>query len=967
MIYPNMFAGMAHTAMPYHNVGISPMQCCSSYIYDQLYYNNNWYRPQMIVNTLCEREKNYSPKKLIKHDDTYYMAERNGRDVTVGKLKLKDKLIVNQHLDGIFDTFYSKIECDGNDPIEISIPYKPFVNRDILQFIPFFKRNEDCPDKYIIMAFYHEILDGDDIKFLQLPQHSGWQEAQDGKTTFASAEIVIPKLRMYYSDDILERKMLHTEKTLTEAGEALAKALPAHWKYKLLVALNVTSVLLYFYRLAGLIPDQMFVVEPKSESNARTVSAILDNSRRPICRLTDCKTAIQRELALINDGIAQLRESSYVEERKQRDAGLDVLLNDLRSQMRRCGQNRHIPVIISDNPGGISSEFPAYFISLKDCTTVDNDSEIQQAVGEFISALIKNLSNAEVTDNLVTNALHRTEWLKKTSENSEYYMSFRMLSASLEILSMYKVLSVEEQRKTLFYLRDHNNEPLDTEQEITNELRSVLSDGIENGRIGVAVKGSSKFFDPTRPMVYIDEAYVNALASTIDTKILPFMKTTHRRNKLLSATKSCGKLYSNNNFKRNIDIEIAPGITNTFSVYSFTKDLLEGRCKDKINALFYENYLYSKEEMPVGFIPMIKINGCNKYAGCVIDDSTDEGESLYVSGKSRSGKTRFLVEQAVIRYHSGKKVVIFDQTGSFSPEELEKHRVDKNMFVHWDIGKYGIPVDLLSLENCSTLPEKKNRLFSIFSVAASVTGEIQGKTLKKILPAIARAIDAGEVHTLLETLRFFDENDSEKGIIKDRLEEVFSELEGLNTYEQNWDDFLNSQKGIVVLSTSSDGIRKSSTIVDMLLANLFDYKQHDRTPKYTVVLDEIEDLCLEKEGPISTILRKGAKHRLSMMLASQEYSVEKDKLGKLIGNCSLHVFFRPKDANIADISKYIGVEKSALASLQQGQCVVYGPLFNKKIGKNKQTTIIGWTYINPTPKAVMTDEPPLKIKRFKFI
>ena len=56
-----------------------------------------------------------------------------------------------------------------------------------------------------------------------------------------------------------------------------------------------------------------------------------------MCRLTDCKTAIQRELALINDGIVQLRESSYVEERKQRDAGLDVLLNDLHSQMRRGG------------------------------------------------------------------------------------------------------------------------------------------------------------------------------------------------------------------------------------------------------------------------------------------------------------------------------------------------------------------------------------------------------------------------------------------------------------------------------------------------------------------------------------------------------------------------------------------------------------------------------------------------------
>ena len=384
------------------------------YTYDQLMFNNNWYRPQSVVyNIYGEREKKFEAKRLRKSGSEYIMTERNGREVNIGKLKLKDKYIVNQRPDGTFDAFYCAIEFEDNETIEIAVTYKDFVKRNILPHIPFFRRNADCPDKYIVMAFYHEILDGDDIKFLQLPQHSGWQEAQDGKTTFASAEIVIPKLRMYYSDDILERKMLHTEKTLTEAGKALANVLPAHWKYKFLIALRVTSVLLYFYNLAGLIPDQMFVVEPKSESNARTASAILDNSRRPMCRLTDCKNAIQRELALINDGIAQLRESSYVEERKQRDAGLDVLLNDLHSQMRRCGQTRHIPVIISDNPGGISSEFPAYFISLKDCPTVDNDSDIQQAVGEFISALIKNLSNAEVTDNLITYALHRTEWLKK--------------------------------------------------------------------------------------------------------------------------------------------------------------------------------------------------------------------------------------------------------------------------------------------------------------------------------------------------------------------------------------------------------------------------------------------------------------------------------------------------------------------------------------------------------------------------
>ena len=75
-----------------------------------------------------------------------------------------------------------------------------------------------------------------------------------------------------------------------------------------------------------------------------------------------------------------------------------------------------------------------------------------------------------------------------------------------------------------------------------------------------------------------------------------------------------------------------------------------------------------------------------------------------------------------------------------------------------------------------------------------------------------------------------------------------------------------------------------------------------------------------------------------MLLASQEFSTVKDKLGRIIGNCGTLVFFKPKDNNLAEISKLTGIDKSVLAKLEQGQCVVYGLLYNI------QATIIGWTY-----------------------
>lgn len=930
--------------------GYSPYQYYQAYVYDQLWINSNLYRAQNVIyNIYGEKEKTFEARKLRKSGDVYMVTERNGREVRVGKMRLKDKFIVNQRSDGTFDALYCICEYEGNEPIQIVVPYNEIVHRNVLPSIPFFPHNEDCPERYIVLAFFRELLDGDDIKFLQLPQHSGWQESEGNKTSFASSEIVLPKLQKYYPDDILERKLVHTEKKFAEAAKDLAKLLPASWKYKFLLSVRITSLLLYFYGLEGLVPDQMFVVEPKSESNAKTVIALIKNKDflPNICPLTENKTNLQRELNSINDGIAIFRDTSYAEDRKKLDAGLNVLLHDLQNCTGNDVRSRHLTVILSDNPGNISSEFPAYFISLSDCPDIDNTDEIKQAVGEFDYALIRLLTNADVTENMVTSVLNRTAYLTKTEANSEYWMTWRLIQTTVDILSEYRLINSDEKREIARFLKRNPHEGIDSAQCIANDFRQVISKGINSGIIGVANQKGSPYFDSNKPMVILDDKYINILAATIDTRILPRMKTTRKRNKLLSALKFCGKLYSNNNYKRNLDVETAPGITETVSVYSFPKDILTPKCMEKINSLAFSDYIIKNSEFPKGFIPMALISGCNGAAGVVISDSTDESESIYVSGQTRSGKTHFLVQQAVIRAESGKKIIIFDQTGAFSPDELRKHlphEIVEKYFSHWDIGKQGIPVDLLSLENCSSLPEKKNRLFSIFSVAARITGDIQGKVLKKCLSEISKAIDAGRIDFLHETLGFFDEFDPDQAKLRDRLEEVFDDLEGLNTYEQNWGEFLDSQKKIVVLSTSADGIRKGSQFIDMMTAGLYEYKQHDRGPRYTVILDEIEDLCLEKDGPISTILRKGAKHRLSMLLASQEFSVEKDKLGKIIGNCGTLVFFRPKTNNIADISKLTGVDKATLASLEQGQFIYHGLCYNKYVNKNKTVTLIGWTY-----------------------
>ena len=955
---------------PMENYGFGGFASLQPYISNQLWIDsNNWLNPHNIVFNMYgssgkDREKHFEELIITKCHNGYYANDRNGRRVHIGELKIINSFLVNLKPDGTFDAFLGEIECSGvKEPIRISIPYEDFVKRRILQYIPFFPRNVDCPDNYIIKAFFKELENRDDTKILTLAETSGWSACSEKQAVFASSELVIPQIKGFYASDILERKLLQTELRLQEAADNLARILPEGWQYKLLLTIRIASILLYFYEREGLITDRLLIIEPQSEKNAKDAIALLKNKDydgTSVYSITECRTALQGELNLINDGMAVFRDSSLVEDAKRRSVGMQTLLQDLTGLTGNTKPKRHMCAVISDNPGELSSEIPAIFVTLRGCETVDDLSELQQGLGIFDRSLINLLSNSDLQDNLVTIEMKQTGHVTTTNltgqdgrlilnEGKTLSATAEILCHTATILKKYNLMTFDEWLEISSCLGESYRSSLDSEQLVCNEFRTVLSDCILRGEIEVTPQFGTPYFDPVRYMIIIDAKYLNFQARVLESRILSGMHTTHNRGKLLHALDDCGKLYHNNNFKRNIEVRTSSGDTETVSVYSVPQTLLTPPAHAKIRSLAYADYLFNPGSFPQSFLPIMAL-GENQVAGRIIDDTTDEAESIYASGRTRSGKTFFLIQQAVLRAQSGERVIIFDQTGGFDYEKLisssmlPQEVIDESVSF-WNLHEKGMPVDLLSLENCSTRPDKKNRLFSVLSIAGRITGEVQGKLLKKQLPPIVEAIDKGDISDISDILQYFDESDPALAEIRSRMEDVFDDLEDVPVYHQNWGTFLESQKKVVIISTASDGVRKHSQLIDMLLANLYAYKQNHSNPRYTVVLDEIEDLCLEKDGPISCVLRKGAKHRLSMLLASQEFSTEKKtKLAKLIGNCGMLVFFRPKDADISEIASHTGIERETLAHLEQGECVAVGGFYSRAKARNCHAKLKGRTF-----------------------
>lgn len=107
--------------------------------------------------------------------------------------------------------------------------------------------------------------------------------------------------------------------------------------------------------------------------------------------------------------------------------------------------------------------------------------------------------------------------------------------ATAKISHSYGVFSSDDVADIHFHLLIKKNEAINIKKDIVNDFRNVISNLIIDEKIELANQYGQPYFDLTKPMVFIDEGYINMTMPIIDASILQFMKTTHKRNKQRSA------------------------------------------------------------------------------------------------------------------------------------------------------------------------------------------------------------------------------------------------------------------------------------------------------------------------------------------------------------------------------------------------------------------------------------------------
>jgi len=109
------------------------------------------------------------------------------------------------------------------------------------------------------------------------------------------------------------------------------------------------------------------------------------------------------------------------------------------------------------------------------------------------------------------------------------------------------------------------------------------------------------------------------------------------------------------------------------------------------------------------------------------------------------------------------------------------------------------------------------------------------------------------------------------------------------------------------------------------------------------VIDEAQDLYLHEKGAVNVILRKGGKHNITMLLASQSFPDPNVQFGIVAGNCGRLRSYHPKADDLNRTADYFNCEKDEIDSLKQGECFDKGSFWSRYRTENVITTLKGKT------------------------
>ena len=184
------------------------------------------------------------------------------------------------------------------------------------------------------------------------------------------------------------------------------------------------------------------------------------------------------------------------------------------------------------------------------------------------------------------------------------------------------------------------------------------------------------------------------------------------------------------------------------------------------------------------------------------------------------------------------------------------------------------------------------RLSSLLISGMHLTGSKQKPVLVSKVAEWLKGVQIKNSVELDSLLTSFGETADEREMYA-RMHALFSTVNMYSTVSYSWADRLSAKGKILVISSGNANINEYANPFDVVLDSLYSYKNIHREEKVTIIMDEFQTLNRYKGCTLEAIFSRGRMLNLSSILASQDYSDNKDPIGRFYAYCGTHVFFRP--------------------------------------------------------------------------
>ncbi len=796
---------------------------------------------------------------------------------------------------------------------------------------------------------------------LDIGPQQGWWKTPQNQYRFAPGANYIPEIKAELSMPLQCRESSkQSNERCKEVPQSQLFMFDQKW-LQMLLLFNLASLLLTFFGINCIFPDNILILKPTENVAAALLMALLNNVNystfNKVPPVGPQIKYLKKSLMWVNDGIVVALDVFSADQYKKAESGYDLILNDVEGALQGGSTANHIIAIISGYAdlhlpqnkccvlefGDDKTKYtPIQYRNI--CRQVGDAliNKVESDYNNFISIFKKHLS--DVSKNI-------PESIPNSKKNT-YVILITTLRVYNDLFTSLFSAKLEERIAEWLCRQEQAQQSVD--DIICSDYGAKLNKRMDNNYYNYTsrVRHGATPFDKGLHTIIVDmeERYFFIEPEENSTIVKEDMPSINDNDYLTTALYNEKYIDPNeHNSKctriRTID---SNGVAHTTRMHKISFDIISPENQKRFALIGKDEYLFRREELPAeNFLPLIK-TADGRYAGKMLRYDEEENNFYLGTGRIGSGKSWAIAQIMPMLEMLGHSVVAFDVSDSYTRKKLVGRKmlpedvVDNLLkFITVGVGKDKIPVNFLDFSSCSSSEEARMLIRTIFLTCA---GKLTDKQDKRLDGYIYYYLDTHDVSKIdiAEMCEELKECGAMLKHIAEAVEPVIEHFKRIGFENKTWTDLFAEDK-VLIINLGNEVGSTTHQLLDILVNFVFRWHIEHDTNFLSVIVDELKDQNLFKNSPLNTLISEGRKFHTALWGAKQDYFNQGSTYDDVLKQSNLKSFCRPgkSDDRIAKMLGYSNATAACFNNFKAGDVIIDGDFYSRELDMNIHTVIKG--------------------------